>query len=173
MITVATHWDMALITSSDQSEGLDEGNDSIGEKESVDYDTSEDKSSSNSTNGNIEKMDVHDFIVKCESSLKKKDRKLRILEEENLELSTYNDHLSKQVEKMDVKDNFESFESSKLKNEKEIQSLKEENLRLSTQVDHLSDEVVRSMVEEDKLRDELALSKRIEEGLKMELVEAK
>ena len=74
-------------------------------------------------------MDVHDFIVKCESSLKKKDRILRIFKEENLKLSTHNDHLSKQVE-----------ESKKI---------------------------------EDKLRDELALSKRNEEGLKRELVEAK
>ena len=30
VIAVTTHWDMALITSSDQGEGLDEGNDSIG-----------------------------------------------------------------------------------------------------------------------------------------------
>ena len=37
----------------------------------------------------------------------------------------------------------------------------------------MNDEVVRSMVEEDKPKDELALSKRNEEGLKRELVEAK
>ena len=29
VIGVATHWDMALITSRNQGEGLDEGNDSI------------------------------------------------------------------------------------------------------------------------------------------------
>ena len=72
---------------------------------------------------------VNDFIVKCESSLKKNNRKLKILEDENLELSTHNDHLSKQVE--------------------------------------------RSKMIEDKLRDELAMSKRNEEGLKRELNEAK
>ena len=44
-------------------------------------------------------MDVHDYIVKCESSMMKIKRKLRILEEENLELSTHVDHLSEQVEK--------------------------------------------------------------------------
>ncbi|KAK1588131.1 hypothetical protein Q3G72_020129 [Acer saccharum] len=172
-IVVASHWDMALIDSRDQGEGLDEDIGSIGEEESLEDDTSGDDSLSNSTNANVENMDVHDFIVNVESSMKKKDRLLRILEEENLELSTYNDHLRKQVEKMDLKDNFESFESFKLKNEKEIQRLKEELLRLSTQVDDLNDEVIRSMVEEDKLKDELALSKRNEEGLKRELVEAK
>ena len=31
-IGVATHWDMALINSRDQGEGLNEGNDSISEK---------------------------------------------------------------------------------------------------------------------------------------------
>ena len=161
---VATHWDMELIDSRDQGEGLREEVESIGEEESLKDETSGEDSLPNSTNGNVENMDVHDFIVNVESSMKKKDRFLRILEEENLELSTYNDHLRKQVEKMDLKDNFEGFESSRLK---------EELLRLSTKVDHLNDEVVRSMVEEDKLKDELALSKRNEEGLKRELVEAK
>ncbi|KAK4843457.1 hypothetical protein QYF36_008261 [Acer negundo] len=61
--------------------------------------SSEDDSSSNSTKGNVENMDVHDYIVKCESSMMKNKRKLRILEEENLEISTHNDHLSEQVER--------------------------------------------------------------------------
>ena len=115
-IFVATHWDMALIDSRDQGEGLREEVTSIGEEESLEDETSGEDSLPNSTNGNVENMDVHDYIVKFESSMKMKDRSLRILEEENLELSTYNDHLRKIVEKMDLKDNFESFESSKLKN---------------------------------------------------------
>ena len=64
---------------------------------------------------------------------------------------------------MDLKDYVERFESSRIKNDKEIQSLKEENIELSTQVAYLSEVVVRSMVDEDKLNDELALSKRREE----------
>ena len=47
------------------------------------------------------------------------------------------------------------------------------NLELSTLVDHLSEEVVRSMMDEDKLKDDLALSKRREEELKRELEEVK
>ena len=73
-------------------------------------------------------MDVHDFIVKCESSMMKNRRKLKILEEENLELSSHNDHLSKQVENMGLKDNVEGFESSRLENEKEIQSKRKRTL---------------------------------------------
>src|SRR5579862_7286688 len=164
---------MALIDSRDQGEGVVEDIESIGEEESLEDDTSGGDSLPNSTNGNVENMDVRDFTVNFESSMEMKDRFIRILEEENLELSSYNDLLKKQVEKMDLKDNFEGLESPKLKNENEIQRLREELLRLSTQVDHLNDEVVRSMVEEDKLKDELALSKRNEEGLKRELVEAK
>ncbi|KAK1575680.1 hypothetical protein Q3G72_007535 [Acer saccharum] len=97
-VNVATYWDMALIDSRDHGEGLNGGNDSISEKKSGGDNSSEDDSSSNSTNGSVEKMDVNDFIVKCESSLKKNNRKLKILEDENLELSTHNDHLSNQVE---------------------------------------------------------------------------
>ena len=59
-IVVATHWDMALIDSRNQGEGLDEEIESIGEKESLEDDTSEDDSLSNSTNRNVESMDVHD-----------------------------------------------------------------------------------------------------------------
>ena len=55
---------------------------------------------------------------------------------------------------MDREDYLKRFESYQIKNEKEIQNLQEENLKLSTQVDHLSREVVRSMIDEDKLRDE-------------------
>ena len=74
---------------------------------------------------------------------------------------------------MDREDYLRRVESLRIMNEKEIQLLKEENLKLSTQVDHLSREVVRSMVDEDKLRDELALSKKNEEGLKRELDDAR
>jgi hypothetical protein len=168
VVGVATHWDMSITSSRDKFDDLDEEDDSIGELENIEDDSSVENLLPNSTKGNVEKMDVHDFIVKCESSMMKDKRKIKILEEENLELSSHNDHLSKQVEMMGLKDN-EGFESSRLENEKEIQSLKEENLRLSTLVDHLSSEVVRSMKDEDKLRDELALSKRNEEGLKREL----
>ena len=51
--------------------------------------------------------------------------------------------------------------------------LEDENLELSTHNDHLSKQVETSKMIEDKLRDELAMSKRNEEGLKRELDEAK
>ena len=173
VVGVATHWDMSITSSRNKFDDLDEEDDSIGELENIEDDSSVENLSPNSTKGSVEKMDVHDFIVKCESSMMKDKRKIKILVEENLELSSHNDHLSKQVEMMGLKDNIEGFESSRLENEKEIQSLKEENLRLSTLVDHLSSEVVRSMEDEDKLKEELALSKRNEEGLKRELRNAR
>ena len=80
------------------------------ERESVGDNSSEDYFSPNSTKGNVEKMDVHDFIVKWESSMMKNKRKLKILEEENLELSSHNDHLSRQVKNMGLKDNVEGVE---------------------------------------------------------------
>ncbi|KAK4844620.1 hypothetical protein QYF36_022391 [Acer negundo] len=92
-------------------------------------DSSDDSSSSQSINGNVDGMDLQDYIVK--------------------------------------------FESSRLKNKREIRRLKEENLELSTQVDHLSEQVMRSKKNENKLRDELAMYMRNEEGLKRELEEAK
>ena len=51
--------------------------------------------------------------------------------------------------------------------------MREENLDLLAHIDHLSEQVERSKKIEDKLRDELALSKRNEEGLKRELEEAR
>ena len=77
------------------------------------------------------------------------------------------------MESIDLHDYIIKFESSRIRNKKEIRRLKEENLELLTQVDHLNGEVVRSMKDEDKLKDGLALSKRREEGLKRELEEAK
>ena len=73
------------------------------------------------------------------------------------------------VEKMDFQDSIVKSESSRLKNKKEIQRLKEENLDLLAHIDHLSEQVERSKNIEDKLRKELDLSKRNEEGLKREL----
>ena len=58
-------------------------------------------------------------------------------------------------------------------NEREIKRLEEENQELSIQVDHFSEKVLRTMENEDKLRKELDLSRRNEEGLKRELEEAK
>ena len=77
------------------------------------------------------------------------------------------------VESMDPIDYKIKVESSRMRNKKEIRRLKEVNLELSTLVDHLSEEVVRSMVDEDKLKDDLALSKRREEELRRELEEVK
>ncbi|KAK0592856.1 hypothetical protein LWI29_026653 [Acer saccharum] len=92
-------------------------------------DTSVEYLSSNSTNGNVECMDLNDYKVKVESSM--------------------------------------------MRNKEEIRRLKEENLELSTLVDHLCEEVVRSMADEDKLKEDLALSKRREEELERELEEVK
>ena len=99
VVGVATHWDMSNTSSRDKFDDLDEEDDSIGELENVEDDSIIENLSSNSTKGNVEKMDVHDYIVKCESSMMKNKRKLRILKEEKLELSTHVDHLSEQVEK--------------------------------------------------------------------------
>ena len=78
---------MAHITSSDRSEGLDEENDSIGEMESIEDDSNDKNSSSQSTNGNVESMDLYDYIVKFESSRMKNKKEIRRLKDENLELS--------------------------------------------------------------------------------------
>jgi hypothetical protein len=88
---------MAHITSSDQGKGLDEENDSIGEMESIGDDSSDENSSSHSTNGNVESMDLNDYIVKFESSRIKNKKEIQRLKEENLELSTQVDHLSEEV----------------------------------------------------------------------------
>ena len=77
------------------------------------------------------------------------------------------------VEGMDPNDYKVKVESSMMRNKEEIRRLKEENLELSTLVDHLCEEVVRSMADEDKLKEDLALSKRREEELERELEEVK
>ena len=61
------------------------------------------------------------------------------------------------------------FNELAIKSTRKIQRLREENLELSSHNDHLSEKVERSKKIEDKLRDELALSKRNDEGLKREL----
>ncbi|KAI9164818.1 hypothetical protein LWI28_002665 [Acer negundo] len=60
-------------------------------------DSSNDGSSSQSTNENVDRMDLQDYIVKFESSRLKNKREIKRLKEENLELSTQVDHLSEQV----------------------------------------------------------------------------
>ena len=77
------------------------------------------------------------------------------------------------MEDLDIQGYVANSERSRLKKNEEIQRLKEENLDLQAHVDHLSEQVERSKNIEDKLRMELDLSKRNEEGLKRELVEAK
>ena len=64
MVGVATHWDMAHITSNDQGKGIDEEFYSIGEMESVGDDFSNENSSSHSNNGFDEDMDLKDYIQK-------------------------------------------------------------------------------------------------------------
>ena len=53
-----------------------------------------DNSSSNSTNENVERMDLQDYIVKSESSRLKKTKEIQKLKEENLDLLAHIDHLS-------------------------------------------------------------------------------
>ena len=69
------------------------------EESQEENDSSDDCSSLDSTNVNVEKMNVHDYIVKFESSRMKNKRELKRLKEEKLELSTHVDHLSEQVER--------------------------------------------------------------------------
>jgi hypothetical protein len=95
VVGVATHFDMAHVTSCDQGKGHDEENDSIGKMEGIGDDSSVENSLS--TNGNMESMDLHDYIIKFESSRMKNKKEIRILKEENLELSTQVAHLSEEV----------------------------------------------------------------------------
>ena len=67
---------MALITSSNQSECLDEKDDSIGEMESIRDDTSVENSSSHSTNGNLENMDHEDYLKRFESYKTKNEKEI-------------------------------------------------------------------------------------------------
>jgi hypothetical protein len=125
----ATHRDLAHSSSRDKFDDLDEGEDSFGEMEFIEDDTSVEYLSSHSTNGNVESLDLNDYKVKVESSM--------------------------------------------MRNKNEIRRLEEVNLELSSLVDHLCEEVVRSMEDEDKLKEELSLSKRREEELERELEEVK
>ncbi|KAK1576340.1 hypothetical protein Q3G72_013070 [Acer saccharum] len=65
------------------------------------WSVSDDSDESNETSDDedliAKKMDIHDYIVKFESSRLKNKRKIRRLKEENLELSTQIDHLSEEV----------------------------------------------------------------------------
>ena len=79
--------------SSHKSKGSNEEEDESQEKN----DLSDDGFSSQSTNGNVDKMDLQDYIVKFESSRLKNKREIKRLKEENLELSTHVDQLSEEV----------------------------------------------------------------------------
>ena len=61
------------------------------------FDSSDDCSSSHSTNGNVDMMDLKDYMEKFESSRLKNKREIRRLKEENLELSTQIDQLNEEV----------------------------------------------------------------------------
>ena len=63
----------------------------------VEIDSSDDCSSSQSTNGNMDRMALKDYIEKFESSRLKNKREIRRLNEENLDLSTQVNHLSEEV----------------------------------------------------------------------------
>ncbi|KAK1592668.1 hypothetical protein Q3G72_028566 [Acer saccharum] len=67
IVGVATHWDMAHITSSDQSDGLDEKDDSV------------------------------DYVERFKSSKIKNEKEIQRLKVENLELSTQVNHLNGEV----------------------------------------------------------------------------
>ncbi|KAK0588309.1 hypothetical protein LWI29_037721 [Acer saccharum] len=107
-------------SASEREEMSQEENDSSGE---------ESDSSSNSINGFVEKKVLAKYHSEFNDLAIKSIRKIKMLREENLELSSYNDHFSEQVEK------FKKME--------------------------------------DKLRDELVLSRRNEESLKRELEEVR
>ncbi|KAK0576621.1 hypothetical protein LWI29_020731 [Acer saccharum] len=106
-------------SASEREEMSQEENDSSGE---------ESDSSSNFINGFVEKKVLAKYHAEFNDLAIKSTRKIKMLREENLELSSHNDHLSEQVEK------FKKME--------------------------------------DKLREELVLSKRNEEVLKRELDES-
>ncbi|KAK0600398.1 hypothetical protein LWI29_014530 [Acer saccharum] len=65
------------------------------------------------------------------------------------------------------------FNDLAIKSTRKIKMLREENLELLSHNDHLSEQVEKFKKMEDKLRDELVLSKRNEESLKRELEEVR
>ena len=67
VVGVATHWDMAHTLSRDKFGDLDEEDDSIDKMENIGDDSIVENLSSHSINGNVENMDLEDYL--------KRDRK--------------------------------------------------------------------------------------------------
>jgi hypothetical protein len=63
-------------------------------------DSSEDDSDANSTNGYVEKEVLVEYLKEFRSLEMKTTKKIKMLREENLELSSHNDHLSEEVERL-------------------------------------------------------------------------
>ena len=142
VIGVTTHWDMALITSSNQSEDLDEKDDFIGEMEGIRDDFSVKNSSSHSTNGNVENMDHEDHLKRFESYRIKNEKEIQTLKEEILKLSTQVDHLSSEVVRS-IKD------EDKLRDELALSMRNQEELRV--EVDKVRSLLVNMTMSKEKL----------------------